>query len=170
MKKIYFARHGQSVLNVSGHFAGHTDTPLTDEGRRQASKAGKKARELSIDTIVASPLSRAHDTAKLIAIEIDYPEDKIILNPKLMERYYGTAEASPYSTQSGHLEENHEDFETEDELQNRVDEILKWIDSLPGETILVVSHGGIGRRLRQQLMPESEFFDRIPNAQIERWR
>ncbi len=168
-KKIYFARHGQSVLNVSGHFAGHTDTPLTDEGKRQAKKAGQKARNLSIDTIVASPLSRAHDTAKIIAGEIGLDPNTIITNPILVERYYGTAEETPYSTERNHLEDTHEGFETEEEMQERVQNILKWLENLDGETILIVSHGGIGRRLRQQFVPKTDFFTRIPNAQIERW-
>jgi probable phosphoglycerate mutase len=57
MKNIYFVRHGQSIMNVSGHYAGVTDTPLTDEGRNQAKVAGKnlKSEQIPIDIIVSSP-------------------------------------------------------------------------------------------------------------------
>ncbi len=64
MKHLYFCRHGLSVLNKEGKWAGSTETPLTVEGRTQAKLAGKAAQNLKIDYIICSPLSRAHDTAK----------------------------------------------------------------------------------------------------------
>jgi len=167
--KLYFARHGQSILNVSGYFAGHTDTPLTEEGKRQARIAGQKARNLSIDTIVSSPLSRAYDTAKIITDEIGLKQSKIITSPLLVERFYGTAEETPYSTDRNHLENVHVGFETEEEMLVRVQQILKWLDKIAGENVLMVSHGGIGRRLRAHFLPDVDFFSRIPNAKIERW-
>jgi broad specificity phosphatase PhoE len=36
MTKILIIRHGQSVANLEETFAGHTDTPLSDLGKRQA--------------------------------------------------------------------------------------------------------------------------------------
>src|SRR5690606_2527197 len=70
MKKLYFIRHGLSVMNRQGVFSGSIDTPLTDEGRKQAKRAGKLARDFGIDYIVSSPLARALETAQIIAGEI----------------------------------------------------------------------------------------------------
>lgn len=71
-------RHGLSVLNVRGIRAGHIETPLTDEGRQQARRAGQAAKKYQIDTIVCSPLSRAHETAAIVAKEIGIPEKEFM--------------------------------------------------------------------------------------------
>jgi broad specificity phosphatase PhoE len=94
MKKLYFIRHGLSEMNKSGHFAGTIDTPLAEEGRAQAKMAGIKARELRIDLIVTSPLIRASETAEIIARQIGYPKDKIVLSRLLIERHWGDLEVS----------------------------------------------------------------------------
>ena len=58
-------------MNKQGVWSGTTDTPLTDEGRDQAKAAGRELQGKAIDCIVASPITRAHDTATIIAAEID---------------------------------------------------------------------------------------------------
>ena len=57
--EIYFTRHGQTVWNVENKICGATDSPLTEEGRRQARELGRKiaAEGLPIDKILCSPLS-----------------------------------------------------------------------------------------------------------------
>jgi broad specificity phosphatase PhoE len=64
--KIYLVRHGQSVGNVKNLWYGSSDLPLTDLGREQARQAGEKLRDVSFSACYASPLIRAHDTAKLV--------------------------------------------------------------------------------------------------------
>jgi len=82
MKKLFYVRHGQTVMNVQGLLAGPIETPLTDEGRKQAEAAGAVLASAypKIDLIVSSLLSSAYDTAKLIADQIDYPHEKILTN------------------------------------------------------------------------------------------
>lgn len=170
MKRIYFCRHGLSELNVKGHFAGSTDTPLVAEGRKQARKAGKKAKELDIDLIVASPLSRAHETAQIIAKELDYPIDQIHTSDLLTERHFGELENKPWSPDLNL--DGIADIETVDSLLERAHLALQWIESLPGDTVLVVSHGSFGRALRSVLLIEHPFHDseKLPNAEIILWR
>src|SRR5690606_14158884 len=97
MRKLYFIRHGLSELNAQGLYAGHTETPLTEEGRLQAKQAGQGATGLGIDLIVSSPLERALETAQIVAHEIGYPEESIITDDRLIERHFGQLEAQPYS-------------------------------------------------------------------------
>lgn len=167
MKKLYFVRHGLSKLNVKGHFAGHTDTPLTKEGRLQAKRAGEIAKKLQIDCIACSPLSRALDTAKVIAKEIGHETNNIHISNLLIERYYGQLEDQPW-----HPDLNLDgiaDLEKDDELLERAKLAIKWIEDLPGEHKLVVSHGSFGRALRKHFMPDYDFQEKIPNAQIVCW-
>jgi broad specificity phosphatase PhoE len=168
MKKLYFVRHGQSVMNVSGHVSGHTDTELTDEGREQAKVAGQSAKNLQIDYIISSPLKRAHETAKIIAREIGYPEASIHLNSLFMERYYGKAEGEVWRADLD--VDGFADVETVDEIMGRAKQALKFLHSLEAERILVVSHGAFGRALRSVIREEDySRDDRLENASLHHW-
>lgn len=164
MKKLYFIRHGLSEMNKSGHFAGTIDTPLTSEGRAQAKTAGENARLLNIDLIVSSPLSRAHETAKIIARQIGYPEDKILVSELLKERHWGDLEGTPHQP----VEDLDEvpGAETSHQLLSRAAKALQYLESLPGENILVVSHGTFGRALRHHITDDMPFINKISDATI----
>lgn len=170
MKRIYFCRHGLSELNIKGHFAGSTDTPLAEEGRKQARLAGQKAKDLGIDLIVASPLSRAKETAEIIAKEVGYPVENIHINDLLVERHFGELEGKPWSPDLDL--DGISDIETVDSLIERAHLALKWIESLPGNNVLVVSHGSFGRALRSVLIAEHPFHDseKLQNAEIILWK
>lgn len=170
MKKIYFCRHGLSELNITGHIAGSIDTPLANEGRRQAQAAGQKAKDYGIDLIVTSPLSRAKETAEIIAREIGYPVEQIHNSDLLVERHFGELEGKPWSPDLNL--DGISDIETVDSLIERAHLALEWIESLPGQTVLVVSHGSFGRALRSVLIAEHPFenSEKLPNAEIILWR
>lgn len=157
-------------MNVSGHLAGTTDTPLVKEGREQAKNAGQKAKNLDIDLIVSSPLSRALETAQIIANEINYPTNKIHTHKLLIERDFGEAEGHPYAPDLNL--DGFSDIETVDTLLERAHLALKWIDTLPGTTVLVVSHGSFGRALRSILLEGYEFngFGQLPNSEVILWQ
>jgi len=64
---FWFMRHGQSGGNVKGVPQGRADYPLTDLGRLQAREAGRWLRGQGIDLVLSSPLSRARETAEIVA-------------------------------------------------------------------------------------------------------
>ncbi len=169
MKKLYFVRHGLSELNAAGRVAGSIDTPLLDEGRTQARKAGEGARNLNIDCIVCSPLSRAHETAQIIAGQIGYPIDKIIINDLLKERDNGSKEGAPWPLSEADIAEA-VGYEHDHLLIARAQKALDFINSLPAENILIVSHGATGKALRH-LLTGNPLDHRlmIPNAHILAW-
>lgn len=108
MTKIYYVRHGESQANVDGILAGGSDSPITDEGRRQAEREAEeiKRRHLSVDTIICSPLSRAVDTATIIAELISFPVDSIKLIDSLREKSSGSYEGRPSSEMFAASEED----------------------------------------------------------------
>ena len=69
---LYFIRHGQSVTNLQGVFTGQADVPLTEEGCRDARRAGELLRGISFDRVYASDLSRAMRTAELALPGVAY--------------------------------------------------------------------------------------------------
>jgi broad specificity phosphatase PhoE len=153
-------------MNQQGLLAGHTDTPLTPEGRDQAQAAGMFARDFNIDAIVSSPLERTLETAKIIAEEINLAADKIHVTKLVIERDFGSMEGHPYAPDLNL--DGMSDIETLDTLFERARLALRWMESLPANNILVVSHGSLGRALRGIIHPESDFKVHIPNAEIIR--
>jgi broad specificity phosphatase PhoE len=154
-------------MNVQGLRAGHIDTPLTDEGREQARRAGQSAKKHSIDTIVCSPLSRTLETARLAAKEIGLAEKDIHINALLIERDFGSLDGKPYEPDLDL--DGFSDVESFDETRERAKLALEWIETLGGTNVLVVSHGGLGRAMRSLLKPEIDRSIRLANAEVEQW-
>lgn len=176
MKHLYFVRHGLSEMNKKKVFAGSTNTALSDEGRVQARRAGQTAKTLNIDGIVSSPLVRAHETAQIIAKQINYPEEDIHINSLLTERHFGELEGQAWSPDLNL--DGIVDIETVDTIIARAHLALEWLRSLDATTVLVVSHGSFGRALRSVISSEHDYHnytsggsksDGIPNAEILRF-
>lgn len=89
MKSFYFLRHGQTDWNKDHRLQGATDIPLNDQGRSQAEAARQKFAVMSLDVIIASPLSRAKETAEIIATGRGI---KVVTDSRLTEKYHGLIE------------------------------------------------------------------------------
>lgn len=86
---ITFLRHGESTGNVENRLQGLSDFPLSETGRAQAHALGErwKAEGLTFDTVITSPLSRARETAEIVAAALQIPEFE--LEPLWVERDMG---------------------------------------------------------------------------------
>src|SRR5919206_3408383 len=87
-QEVLLIRHGQSTANAGGVWQGQLDFPLSDEGRRQAASAGRALKGVRISGVFASPLSRAFETAEIVAREAGF-SGEIVPMPDLMERHGG---------------------------------------------------------------------------------
>ena len=65
--RVLLIRHGQSEGNAAGRFGGHTATPLSARGRRQAEATAQTLSSENITAIYSSDLSRAVETAMPLA-------------------------------------------------------------------------------------------------------
>ena len=63
-------RHGESVDDLEDCYGGIADFPLTDRGKKQAEEVGRKLSANQIQAIYCSPLSRASETAAIIAKQL----------------------------------------------------------------------------------------------------
>ena len=61
---VLLIRHGQSRGNAERRFGGHTATPLSGRGRRQAEATARALKSESVTAIYSSDLARAMETAK----------------------------------------------------------------------------------------------------------
>lgn len=90
MAKIYLVRHAESIANTQGIYQGITyDTGLSIHGKEQATALADRFREIAIDTIVASPLRRTHETALYVSVA---KRLSVCLEPSLKETNHGTWE------------------------------------------------------------------------------
>jgi probable phosphoglycerate mutase len=91
--RVFLVRHGQTDWNATRRLQGSTDIPLNDVGRAQASAmAHVLAPQLSGHaTVVTSPLSRAHETATMLAAAMDA---ELTADPRLAERSFGEWEGT----------------------------------------------------------------------------
>ncbi len=173
MKTIYFVRHGETQANVDQIIAGgEFESPLTENGKRQAKSAGQKLKDKKIEIIVCSPMQRTIDTARIIAKEIGYKTKKIIQDEAFIEVFNKYYSGKPHSLRDRHIKEGRlmDDIEHPDEVLARVNEGFKRIKKLPGDRVLLVSHGATGRMVRAivENIPHHDFMShqRFDNAEI----
>lgn len=146
---IYFIRHGQSQANAEGVIAGWQDSPLTGLGLQQAQEAAQVIRgsNIQFDLIITSPLSRAADTATVIARKINYPLDKIVVIDDLKEKFGGSFEgraiAELYAASAE--EAQGEGAESFDDFAGRVERTNREIERLATGATLIVGHSGFYR-------------------------
>lgn len=89
--KIVLIRHGESQWNKKNKFTGWTDVDLSENGIREAEKAGKilKENNYKFDIAYTSYLKRAVRTLNIVLDEMDLHWIPVIKTWKLNERHYG---------------------------------------------------------------------------------
>jgi broad specificity phosphatase PhoE len=103
---LFLVRHGESAANAGRLLVGRTDSPLTPLGMRQAAATGGMLADLAsaagtgVARILASPLARAHDSARIIAGTLaaslgDAPDVEV--DERAIELDYGDLEGIPVS-------------------------------------------------------------------------
>jgi probable phosphoglycerate mutase len=89
-RTLYIARHGETDWNAAGRWQGHTDVPLNDNGRAQARALALVLRGHGLAGVVASDLQRAHETARIVALELGL--EVTYVDAALRERAFGVFE------------------------------------------------------------------------------
>ena len=90
-KNLILVRHGQSEWNLKNLFTGWTDVDLTEQGLREAEKAGQIISSLNfkVDIAFTSELIRAIRTLDIIKTKLEDPDLSIKRDWRLNERSYG---------------------------------------------------------------------------------
>lgn len=139
-------RHGQTDWNAERRLQGSTDIPLNDVGRGQARDAVAVVSGYAWDAIVSSPLSRAAETADLIAAGLGLTVARRL--PELSERSFGPAEglqAGP-ELDALRIEGGFRGAESENEAADRGLTALEALaEEFRGGRVLVVAHGTLLR-------------------------
>ena len=148
-------RHGQTDWNLQGRIQGSTDIPLNDTGRRQAAEAAERLTGTRFDHVYTSPLSRAVETAAIVAATLDLSDP--LITAGMREHEFGEAEGmlwEAYVDRFGGHRDDVPGAETVRQLTDRALASLARIDlaarrrSAPREeSVLVATHGGVIRAL-----------------------
>jgi broad specificity phosphatase PhoE len=65
--RLFLVRHGATTATEEDRFSGSTSAALSEEGRWQAARLGERLARQNITAIYSSPLSRALETARIVA-------------------------------------------------------------------------------------------------------
>lgn len=63
---LYFARHGETLLNTLDHVQGWADSPLTEEGQRIARYLGAGLKDIPFDSVYSGDSGRQRSTLEII--------------------------------------------------------------------------------------------------------
>ena len=142
---VAFIRHGHTDWNRDGRLQGSTDIPLNDTGRAQAADALMTLRSRPWDAVVSSPLSRARETAAIIAEGLGIPLGEAY--PELVERDYGELEGT--SSAAAIERWPHRGYPGAESLDSVAARGAAALDAIaadhPHGAVLVVCHGTIIR-------------------------
>lgn len=149
-------RHGETTYNVEDRCATTTDVPMTKAGRIAALNAAASLREVTVDRVFTSPMSRARDTAQLVMPEY---ADRLEDDDRLREPPAGPFEGQvfrdlwdgkhPLSAQFNDYMDHDDPIVPEGAepvgvTASKVNSFLEELGQVPGRYV-VFSHGGVLR-------------------------
>ena len=159
---FWFLRHGETDWNTRNLSQGNVEVPLNATGIAQAHAAAELLRGRGINSLVSSPMSRARDTADIVAAALQLPVE---VEPELHEVSFGVQEGQPMAAWfddwiSGTV--TPEGAETFVALRERASAAVNRALTRPSP-VLVVAHGAVFRALRAEMgLPPNV---RMANAQ-----
>lgn len=141
-------RHGLTQGNAEQRWVGSTDMPLSEEGLRQAHKAG---RDESIRRVYVTPLRRTQQTAAIL-----YPKAEQVIVPGIREMSFGVFEGKGHEelrddpifirwNANGGMDpmpegEGRRDFGLR--VMQALDELVKAAIRAGEESLHILAHGG----------------------------
>ncbi|SDW89491.1 phosphoglycerate mutase [Thiocapsa roseopersicina] len=151
---ICVTRHGETDWNITGVLQGWIDVPLNDNGRKQALEMADAFKDSGFSQVWTSPLSRASETARIVAEVLGLPSP--IHSDGLKERNFGRVQGMTKQDLSVLHPGLHADImrrdpacrfeegESPDEFADRIVAALHEIARRhPGERVLAMTHGWV---------------------------
>lgn len=154
--QVLAIRHGETEWNRAQRIQGHTDIALSELGHAQARKLGFALREQPIDVLYASDLQRAQQTAQAIADQANPGPLPLRVDAALRERSFGSFEGQTWAQIKERWPDQSERWRCRDPLfgpeggealadfyQRSVAALTRIASAHPGQTVVLVTHGGV---------------------------
>ena len=183
MTQLILIRHGETVWNQQRRMQGHSDSPLSETGLRQAQLLARRLKEIAFSALYSSDSGRAHHTARSVA---EVTGHDIVLEPRLRERHFGVFEGLTGSEIEANYPAYYVRFKSRDQahvipggesasqFRARVFACFDEISSRHnGELVVVITHGlvlDVLYRAALGIAPELPRLHELVNAGINRLR
>jgi len=151
--QVIIVRHGETEWNIKSIRQGNLDSRLTEKGMAQAKALAQRLARESFTTLYSSDLGRAVQTAEEVASVTGH---EIITDPRLRERHLGIFQGlSGEEIKQKHPEEYklHRSLGPDyvipggESVKQQVARNIAYLNEIGsrhlGETIVVVTHGGV---------------------------
>ncbi len=169
---LAIVRHGQTSYNAGGLVQGRINIPLNDRGMQQALELGQtlKAKGERFDLIASSPLSRALETASIIAKELGMKKP-IYVDHHFVERDFAALDGTPVETAMPLVRiKNYqfEGYEHDAMMVNRIHRAVMNFYRIHGDKkVLMVAHSHVIKALMIHADPlKYSFADLIKHVDI----
>jgi broad specificity phosphatase PhoE len=173
MKRLFIARHGETDYNRAERWQGASDIPLNKEGRMQAARLAERIKGLGIAAVGGSTLSRAAETASIVAGHLGVP--LLVGDRRLRERSFGVFEGLTYAQCEADFPEVFARYRTDpaevppgaEEHESLVARMRAGVLEAASATpdALLITHGGAMRALVNSVYQELRV-PRIGNCEI----
>jgi probable phosphoglycerate mutase len=182
--KLWLVRHGETTWNSERRAQGHLDVPLSSLGRDQATMLAHRLRGMTFDAIYSSDLSRALETARIVAGNLG-GRTQVLADARWREQMLGALQGLNTNEVAAMLEargasrpttvtDRYPDAESRAELMERIKMGLQeLIRKHPDGRVIVFSHGGSIRAATSVLLGDSDQklnFGGLENTSITRFR
>ncbi|QNU24878.1 histidine phosphatase family protein [Geobacillus zalihae] len=154
---LYLTRHGETKWNVEKRMQGWQDSPLTEKGRQDAMRLGKRLEAVELAAIYTSTSGRALETAELVRGGRLIP---IYQDERLREIRLGDWEGKTHDEirqmdptgfdhfwNAPHLYAPRRGERFCDVQQRALEAVRRIIERHEGETVLIVTHGVVLKTL-----------------------
>lgn len=165
--ELFILRHGQTVWNAEGRMQGWLNSPLTPQGRKDASRQRDilQAHDLTGFDAFSSPLGRALETA---AIAVTPFMDMVRTDDRLREIGVGDwqghlRDTLPCRDTADWVFRQYEDAPNGEGFDSLRLRVTAFLGQLPGPAVLV-THGITSRMIRSLVVGESAFQGSTPNG------
>lgn len=160
MKWLVLWRHGESDYNAAQRMQGQLDSQLTATGLGQACRAARSLAELKPEVLMTSDLSRAGDTAAVLAAETGIP---LWADQRLRETHLGAWQGLSHPEVEvlcpggikiwrGNPEWAPPGGETKVEVAARAAHVVAELDAAGHGSAVLCTHGGLIAGLTPRLL------------------
>ena len=183
MTQLILIRHGETVWNQQRRMQGHSDSPLSETGMRQARLLAHHLKQIEFSVLYSSDSGRAHHTARSVA---EVTGHEFVLEPRLRERHFGAFEGLTGSEIEAKYPADYARFKSRDQahvipggesasqFRARVSACFHEIAARhAGELVVVITHGlvlDVLYRAALGIPPELPRIHELVNAGINRLR
>ena len=179
--ELWLVRHGETTWNAVGRWQGHAEAPLSEAGILQAHRLAARLSGQRFDAVISSDLSRALDTARIVAAKLKGAPN-VILEPLWREIDVGDLSGITYEESLARglhhrfmpFDQRHPAGESSADLAARARQAIEQFKlERIGQRVLVFSHGGTIRRALAVMLnePDARWVTKFPvgNTSISRF-